>query len=55
MERDQIKTDLSALFMPRQPPITAEETVSYYRFMRRCQIVKVKDVILCNDVVHCLI
>ena len=25
MERDQIKTDLSALFMPRQPAMAVEE------------------------------
>ena len=25
MERDQIKTDLSALFMPRQPAMAADE------------------------------
>ena len=28
MERDKIKTDLSALFMPRQPAMTADEAVS---------------------------
>jgi len=26
-ERDRIKTDLSALFMPRQPAMTADEAV----------------------------
>ncbi len=29
MQRDQIKTDLSALFMPRQPTMSAEEAVCY--------------------------
>lgn len=28
MERDKLKTDLSALFMPRQPPMSAEDAVS---------------------------
>ena len=30
MEKDKIKTDLSALFMPRQPAMTSEEAVSYF-------------------------
>ena len=32
MERDKMKTDLSALFMPRQPPMPMEEAVSSYIF-----------------------
>ena len=28
LEKDQIKTDLTALFMPRQSPMPAEEAVS---------------------------
>ena len=28
MQKDKIKTDLSALFMPRQPPMSNEEAVS---------------------------
>ena len=30
MERDKMKTDLSALFMPRQPAMGAEEAVSEF-------------------------
>jgi hypothetical protein len=30
MERDKMKTDLSALFMPRQPAMPMEEAVSLY-------------------------
>ena len=28
MQKDKIKTDLSALFTPRQPPMSNEEAVS---------------------------
>ena len=28
MERDRMKTDLTALFLPRQPPMSSEEAVS---------------------------
>ncbi len=30
MERDKIKTDLSALFMPRQPSMGVDEAVSIF-------------------------
>ena len=32
MERDKMKTDLSALFMPRQPSMNLEEAVNITNF-----------------------